>query len=109
MDERERDFLAVIGYVYLQHGDADSAADILGAVLVSRPHDRDVARALAYAHLRMGRFQECLELTDFLLAGEGRHEPRIVWLMRSRALLGLDRREQARDLWERKRQGVTKS
>jgi tetratricopeptide (TPR) repeat protein len=105
MDERTRDFLAVIGYVYLQHGDAESAAAVLEPVLAARPHDRGAARLLAYAFLQRKRFRECLELTDFLLNGHGSQEPSYVWLFRCRALYGLGRHEEARRLWEQTRKG----
>lgn len=105
MDERERDFLAMLGYVYLQHGDAANACVVLEVVRLSRPHDREVARALAYALLQVERFQECLDLTDFLLAGSGREESTLVWLLRCRALLGLGRCEEARELWKKTGKG----
>lgn len=106
MDERERDFLVVVGYVCVQHGRAEQAADVLEAVLVARPHDRDAIRLLAYAYLEMTRFQECLDLTDYLLGGHGQEEPAFVWLIRARALYGLGHHEQARELWNQSRRKV---
>lgn len=100
MDERERDFLVMLGYVYLQHGDTCDAIAVLEAVRMSRPHDRDVTRALAYAFLQDGRFQECLDLTDFLLAARGAGASSLVWLLRCRALFGMGRCAEARELWK---------
>jgi tetratricopeptide (TPR) repeat protein len=106
MDERVRDFLVVVGYVYLQHGDATNAAAVLEPVCEARrPYDREAARLLAYAFLQLGRFQECLDLTDGLLGGPDPDEPLHLWLFRSRALYGLGRRQEARELWERARKG----
>lgn len=104
MDQRVRDFLSVVGYVYLQHGDATSAASVLKPVHAMHPQDREIARLLAYALLQLGRFQECLELTDFLLSGYASNEPTHVWLFRSRALYGLGRRQEAQELWKQIRQ-----
>ena len=105
MDERQRDFLAVTGYVYLQHGAAANAADLLETAHIARPHDRCVARLLAYAYLQLRRFRECLELTDYLLNGYGNQEPLQVWLFRCRALYGLGRSQEATELWSRVRRG----
>lgn len=105
MDERTRDFLAVIGYVYLQHGDAANAASVLEPVCQARPHDRGAARMLAYAYLQTKQFRKCLELTDYLLSGHGSQEPLHVWLFRCRALYGLGRCDEARELWNQTRRG----
>ena len=104
MEERERDFLATIAYVYLRHGDAENAAAVLEAVSEARPHDQDIARMLAYAYLQLRQFRNCLELTDFLLGGNGVNESTLVWLLRSRALYGMGRRQEAMELWRQTRQ-----
>lgn len=104
MDERERDFLAVIAYVYLQHGQAEHAIGIIEAILGARPHDHDVLRLQAYALLELKQFEECLDVTDYLLGGHGHDEPGYIWLIRSRALYGLGRHAQARELWNQSRQ-----
>ena len=103
MEENYRDFLVVIGYVYLQHGATANAADVLETVHMTRPHDRCVARLLAYAYLQLRRYQECLDLTDFLLAGHDDREPQHVRLFRSRALYGLGRQQEAKEYWTRSR------
>ena len=95
----------MIGYVYLQHGDAANAASVLESVHAVFPQDREICRLLAYALLRLGRFQECLDLTDFLLSGHGTQEPLHVWLFRSRALYGLGKHREAQKLWKQIRKG----
>ncbi|MCD0457865.1 type III secretion apparatus assembly chaperone SctY [Roseiconus lacunae] len=103
MNRKQRDFLVLVSYVYLQHGDAADARALLESVLVCYPQDRDASKLLAYACLQLNDFERAYELTVFLLGGPTDRQPENLWLMHSRALLGLDKKLEAIQLWHSKR------
>ena len=104
MDERQRDFLVLVAYIYLRHSDAEDAVSLLEAVYMSEPHDRDVIQLLAYGYLQIEKFSECLELTNYLLGGKQEELSGMIWLLHCRALQGLGRQEEARKLWKQVQQ-----
>lgn len=97
MDERSIEFLSLLGYLYLRHGQADRAITALEAVLLFRPGDGHTVRSLAYAYLADGRYADCLQALEAAgVRGQTWSE-----LLRSRALWGLGRREEARRVMAR--------
>ncbi|MEW4486708.1 hypothetical protein AB1L42_01420 [Thalassoglobus sp. JC818] len=104
MDERQRDFLVLVAYIYLRHSDAEDAVSLLEAVYISTPHDRDVIQLLAYGYLQIGKFSESLELTNYLLGGKQEETTGMIWLLHCRALQGMGKHEEARKLWKQVQQ-----
>ena len=100
MDDRRRDFLILVAYIYLRHSSADDAVTLLEAVHLDRPHDHDVVRLLAYGYLQVGRYAECLDLTNYLLGGSHECVNGTIWLLHCRALQGSGQHEEARELWK---------
>lgn len=94
MSEKTIEFLRLLGYLYLRHGQHDKAMRVLEALRVTRPRDRWVLRTFAYALLQAGRHARCLEQLESLPADQS---PDLgVELMRSRALWALGRGDEAR-------------
>ncbi|HVJ68530.1 MAG TPA: hypothetical protein VM510_11120 [Caulifigura sp.] len=92
MDSRTVEYLMLLGYLYLRHGQGARAVTALEAARVFKRDDRQLGRTLAYAYLAAGRFDDCLTSIDRLgLAGD-----RQLVLIRSRALWGLGREDEAR-------------
>src|SRR5262245_30444794 len=92
VDARTIEFLSLLGYLYLCHGQAAQAVAALEAVRVYRRNDSQVVRSLAYAYLSMERFTDCLNCIDSsTVASDHRLQ-----LIRSRALWGLGRHDEAR-------------
>jgi hypothetical protein len=92
VDARTVEFLTLLGYLYLRHGQGARAVTALEAARVFRRGDLQLSRALAYAYLAAGRFNDCLAAVDSLpTRGDGQ-----LTLIRSRALWGLGRQDEAR-------------
>ncbi|MEW4561558.1 hypothetical protein AB1K70_03470 [Bremerella sp. JC770] len=102
MDERNRDFFATVAYIYLQHGNPADAVAILEVAVDELANDCELLRLLTYGLLRVQRFQDALERSDQLSVLGAKDETHN--LMRSRALLGLGREREARQLWRSSRQ-----
>jgi predicted Zn-dependent protease len=92
VDTRTIEYLTLLGYLYLRHGQAAQAVVALEAARVFRRDDRQLDRSLAYAYLSAKRFADCLAFVDRLRIRDDRQ----MTLMRSRALLGLGRQDEAR-------------
>ncbi len=92
MDTRTVEYLMLLGYLYLRHGQGARAVTALEAARVFRRNDRQLARTLAYAYLEAGRFADCLQTVDRLASAGDRQ----LTLIRSRALWGLGRQDEAR-------------
>jgi hypothetical protein len=92
VDARTVEFLSLLGYLYLCHGQAARAIAALEAVRIYRRDDPQLVRSLAYAYLSAERFADCLSCIDSspMAADRG------LQLIRSRALWGLGRHDEAR-------------
>jgi tetratricopeptide (TPR) repeat protein len=96
MTENISDFLFVLGFIYLSHGQSKKAVAILEAVRAYRPDDIRVAACLSYAYLLQGQFEQCLRETQRRPAPHADAEmSHSITLMQCRALWGLGRREEA--------------
>jgi len=93
------EYLSMLAYVLLRHGKTSRAIAILEALLTLQPGNSRARRSLAYAFLATGEHQKSLrELDHVTLAGAaGPHD----LLLRIRALWGLDRQDEAREILER--------
>ncbi len=92
VDTRTVEYLMLLGYLYLRHGQGARAVTALEAARIFRRDDRQLARSLSYAYLTAGRFDDCLRSLDDLNTNS---DPQLA-LLRSRALWGLGRQDEAR-------------
>ncbi|MDD4932769.1 MAG: hypothetical protein PHO89_04800 [Methylacidiphilaceae bacterium] len=90
-------------YLLLYYGRWREASLILESLLMLFPGDAMTAQRLAYVSLAQGEFGRSLALTEVCLAAARRtpHSPSSLLLLRSRALLGLGRGEEARESFRR--------
>ncbi|MBG0775396.1 MAG: tetratricopeptide repeat protein [Desulfovibrionaceae bacterium] len=93
----ERDVLQVMGYVYLRNGKDEKALALFEGLEAIDPGDAHTERSLAYVHLRAGRAEEALAAAQKALAiAPKAPENWTMHLVRSRALLALDRSDESR-------------
>jgi uncharacterized protein HemY len=92
VDNRTVEYLMLLGYLYLRNGQGARAVTALEAARVFRRDDRKLARSLAYAYLSSDRFDDCLRCVETLRSPKDRQ----LALIRSRALWGLGRLDEAR-------------
>lgn len=90
-------------YLLLYYGRWKEAALMLESLLVLFPGDGMNAQRLAYVSLAQGDFGRALALTEICLDAARRtpRSPSSLFLLRSRALLGLGRRDEARETFQR--------
>lgn len=90
-------------YFLLYYGRWREASLLLESLLVLFPGDPMTAQRLAYASLAQGEFDRALALTESCLAAARRtpHPPSSLLLLRSRALLGLGRKTEAQESFQR--------
>lgn len=96
--EEQTEGLRVLADVYLDQGQTDKARTLLEALRVLAPQNVGVIRALSYAHLLAGRYEEALATTDALLrldAAMPDNAPAL--LIRGKALWALGQATEARD------------
>ena len=92
-----RDLLHILAFGHLRHRAPERAVVLLLLALRQAPEDRTLLTALALALLRAGRPAEALEVVERATAGAKPHGGGATWrLLRSRALLGLNRKAEAR-------------
>lgn len=97
MTDRHDEFLLLLAQLYLQHEKWDAALVLLKALRVLQPDSLEVAASLALAALQLGNFEASLREADRLLARESRGGRAVAMrLIRSRALWGLGREQEAR-------------
>lgn len=94
MDAEQRDLLLSIAFLHIASRHERRALPLLLLVAAERPDDRDCLRALAHAYTAMGRGELALVVLDRLAAGGD--EPRVIALLRARALHRAGRLDEAR-------------
>jgi hypothetical protein len=92
VDTRTVEYLMLLGYLYLRHGQGARAVTALEAARVFRREDRQLSRSLAYAYLSAERFDDCVRCVEGLQSPKDRQ----LTLIKSRALWGLGRKDEAR-------------
>ncbi len=99
-DRSVKDFLSVLGYLFLQNGKFARARKILLALHALHPDDPEVTRALMYGSFMAGFPAEALPLAEAYLAAPGLSERdrALGTLLSGRILWALDRKEEARNL-----------
>ena len=99
MNSDSKDVLSLLGYLFLRHGKAEKAITALEALSVTDANSPWVQRSLAYAYLKNGNFEQSLDQVSKYL--DSNSADRGAELIRSRALWGLGRHEEARQLIQR--------
>ncbi|MEM9280413.1 MAG: hypothetical protein AAGA96_01175 [Verrucomicrobiota bacterium] len=98
MDSRHRDFLSVMGHLYLVNGKADRAVTVYQCLHAELPDDDLVTLALAFAWLQDGEFSKALDLCEEV-ASNGRlsvEPPGLDLFIRAKALWGRGEQQEAR-------------
>jgi type III secretion protein Y len=100
--DENKEVLQVLADVYLEQGQTDKAVVLLEGLHVLEPHDTQVIKALSYAYLRIGRYDDTLDMVDaFLRLGAPMPENAPILLIRGKALWALGRPTEARDSLKR--------
>lgn len=94
MDSEQRDLLLSIAFVHVASRHERRALPLLLLVAAEHPDDRDCLRALAHVYTTMGRGELALVVLDRL--AEAGDEPRVMALLRARALHRAGRLDEAR-------------
>ena len=93
MNHNYKEFLSLLGYLYLQNGKQDKALIIFSALCELLPEDDRLGLCLGYVQLLKGDCRSAVERADqFLAAGQGRKETAMGRIIRNRALSGLKNR-----------------
>jgi hypothetical protein len=99
MKPGHKDFLSVLGHLYLTSGKNAKARKVYEVLHAEFPEDRECALALAFARLECGDANGAVILADMLLsadAPDGAHATSFARLVRARALWAKGDRESAR-------------
>ena len=94
--------LQILADIYLDQGQTERAVTLLNALTVLDPGKESIFRALSYAFLLAGRYEEALSTTDVLLRLEATMPDNApVLLIRGKALWALGRVAEAQDNLQR--------
>ncbi len=99
MKPGHKDFLSVLGHLYLTSGKNAKARKVYEVLHAEFPADRECALALAFARLECGDAAGAVALADMLLSthgGDGDQATSFARLVRARALWAKGDRESAR-------------
>lgn len=92
-----KEVLQVLADVFLNQGQSEKAVLLLEALYSLAPQDAQIVKALCYAYLITGRYEQTLTMADVFLRLPGRvPESTPILLIRSKALWALGRTEEAR-------------
>lgn len=95
MKQSHREYLALQAWLHLSHNRVEESIVILEGMALLLPADLWVHRTLAYAYLCDQQFSRCLEHLDRHVRSQAQRADR---LMRLRALWGLGRHSEARQM-----------
>lgn len=102
MSPEQREYLALLAWLYLQHGETDKAIVLLRAGARLAPDDIQILKMLAYAELTIGDAGSALASVErHARAGGDDHAASPIQLIRARALLALGRGIEARECFRR--------
>jgi tetratricopeptide (TPR) repeat protein len=98
MDESQKEFLTILGYFFLQNNKAEKALIIFRALQELFPDDPYLMKAGSYACLVNGEHEDALHLAErWLREGPVDRMNEIGYLLKSKALWGLGRENEARE------------
>ena len=97
MTGSSREFLSLLGFVFLEHGQAEKAVTVFEALHALEPDGAATSQRLAHAYLLAGKHAECLRQADSHL-DRFPIDPELdaIRLVRGRALWNLGRQNEAR-------------
>jgi type III secretion protein Y len=102
MNADQREYLALLAWFYLQHGEPEKALILLRAGARLAPDDRQILKSLAFAELAAGDAGGALASVERYQRAGGEAGPASpIQLIRARALLALGRGIEARDCFRR--------
>ncbi|HCJ12251.1 MAG TPA: hypothetical protein DHV51_04070 [Opitutae bacterium] len=90
--EQHREFMELIGYVYLQQNKMQEARVVYEALHVLFPKNAEIALALAYSFYALGQFKQCLDAFGGVV-----HDKESL-ILQSKACWGLGKKDEARAL-----------
>jgi type III secretion protein Y len=98
----QREYLALLAWFYLQHGEPQKALVLLRAGARLAPDDLQILKSLAFAELAVGDAGGALaSIERFARAGGEAGPGSPIQLIRAKALLALGRGIEARDCFRR--------
>ena len=97
LSEEQKAALQVLADVYIAQEQAEKAVVLLDALRLFMPEEPQVLKALSYAYLLTGRYEESLAAVQaFLRLGQPLPDSAPILLIQSRALWGLGKGAEAR-------------
>lgn len=106
MTPTSTEYLATQAWMHLAYGRASESIAILEALCVLAPQHAWARRTLAYAYLRNGEHEKCIEQLNRCLTTRNSRTDR---LLRIRALWGVGKRDEARLLLKKLRGRLSES
>lgn len=109
-DKIQQEWMASMAFLYIQQRRYAQAIVLLEALEVLKPEDPYTLKALSLAYLNVGRYKESLHCADTVIdqqtfGSENKYdELASLWLIKSRALWHLDRKELSREAMEHYKQ-----
>jgi type III secretion protein Y len=92
-----QEVLQVLADVFVNQGQPEKAVVLLEAIYSLQPQNAQVIKALSYAYLSAGRYEQTLTMADVFLRLRGATaDSNPILLIRSKALWSLGRAEEAR-------------
>ena len=102
MNENQKSFMYLLSYLYMLNGKWAKSMTLLEALHVFFPQDVKLRKAMACVALHMNEYEKTLRHTEFLIRETSvSRDQADGCFMKSRALWALDRREEARSLFDR--------
>lgn len=96
MNSDHKEFLAVLGHCFLQHGRCAEAVTVYEGLAALFPDDVQIKISLGYSALQAQNFNRVLDVTETLLSGTLSARDRgMTLLIQARALWALARTDEA--------------
>lgn len=93
----QKEFLLVLGYLYLQNGKFYDSKIVFEALLLFYPKDHHIMRSLAYAYLCDGDYEQALEINEqFKHAQMSPKDHAFFNLLKSKALWRIGKLQEAK-------------
>jgi len=97
LKETNKDFLSLLGYIYLQNEKADKAMVVFETLQEMEPNNPRVRYSLSYAYYLGVRYEEALECIEaFLVNAEYVRKYPSAYILKGKILWKLKRPEEAR-------------
>ena len=97
INEKQKDFLQIMAYVYVQSNQFEKAITIYKALWSLFPDSEKLAFCLGYSYLRTEQFEKALFYVDTYLS---RNSSDLGYLLKAKALSKLGRKHEAKEAIE---------